>query len=407
MAMIDTLCVDDVPEAPTERLTKEILESYMTTNGYGIKFNIIKAEYEVIGKSPTGRILNTDDLIILLYDELADSYKGASFEVLTQFTAFIGRENSYNPVLELLGSTKWDGQDRIPQLHRMLGIEDDDLSKALIAKWLLQTVALLFNDEASPFGADGCLVFIGAQSAGKTSLIRHLALNNSWFIEGAHIDDRDKDTTRRIVSTWIAELGEVEGSFKGDINKLKAFVSNPFDRYRLPYGKADINAPRHTSIAATCNNKQYLVDTTGNRRWGSIPFNRVIPHEELLKLDALQLWAQIYSIVAPMSYQEKSACFRLTQSEKEQLNNRNTEYEQKSKGQMEVEDILAQAQEEKLTFADMTITQFKSNWAPLNRYSVQQIGVALRRCGIDPISTSHNMRIYSLPLPPGSRRAWR
>lgn len=394
----------DAPAAPAQqaqkraRLTRAALADEMHVRGYGVRYNVISGEYETIGRTEAGRVMTQDDLVTLMHDALADDYKGASFDTLTQYIAFQARENQYNPVVELLAAAKWDGVDRLPQLYNLMGVTDDELSKTLIRKWLYQAVALLFNDAADPFGADGCLVLNGEQGAGKTSLFRHLAMRDAWFGEGCSIDDHDKDTGRRVITKWISELGEVESTLKSDISKLKAFVSASVDRYRLPYGKSDVVAPRFTSLCATCNSDRYLIDPTGNRRWWSVPFNRTVPRAELLELDALQLWAQIFAIVAPLTYHDKAACFRLTDEEKKALAVRNGEYEKPMKGQPEVEDILFQAKRDDLTVKRMTVSEFKGLWDVLRPYSAQQISTALKACGIE-ITRTRAGAVAELPSP--------
>ena len=383
------------------RLTNDDLCNEMAAMGFSVRLNAITGDYETNGRTAAGRALELDDLVTLLYDALADNYKGVSFDVLRQFIAYQGRENRYNPVIELLQAAIWDEIDRLPQVYKLIGVEQDELSQTLIHKWLKQTVALLFNEQGNgkePFGADGCLVFNGEQGTGKTSFFRHLALRDAWFGEGCKIDDRDKDTSRRIVTRWISELGEVETTLKSDIESVKNFITTATDRYRLPYGKADITGPRLSSLCATCNSDRYLIDPTGNRRWWSVPFTRRVPHEELKQLDALQLWAQIFAEIAPLSYSDKAACFRLSDDEQDALAQRNGDYEKKLKGQDEIEDILAKATRCNLTMQDMTITEFKNLWPELRVYSVQQISMALKRCGVET-TRSNKARTARLPYP--------
>jgi hypothetical protein len=380
------------------RLTRQALASEMAMRGYFVRYNTISCEYEIVGRTPAGRAMSQEDLVVLLHDALADDYSGVTFDNLMLSINFEAREHEYNPVLDKIEHTTWDGGDRLGQVYALLGIEEDELSQALVYRWLLQTVALLFNDMGDPFGAEGCLVLKGEQGVGKTSFFRHLAMSGKWFGEGMNVDERDKDTTRRIVSTWIAELGEVESTLKSDISKLKAFISMDVDHYRLPYGKADIVAPRMTSLCATCNSDRYLIDQTGNRRWLSVPIERTIPRDELLALDAPQLWAQIYATVAPMTYQEKAACFRLSPEEREKLDIRNGDYLKPLKAETEVADILAIAEEKELPTRRMTATEFISYWEPLKKYSAQQIGIALKKCGVEVTHTKTG-RFAELPVP--------
>ena len=382
------------------RLTREKLAETVTALGYGIRYNLITCRYEITGRSPAGRAMGQDDLITLLYDTLADEYRGCNFDTLQQFVTFLARENSYDPVLDLMKATPWDGKDRFGQLYTLMGIMNDPLSKALTRKWMYQSVALLFNSPEDPYGADGCLVLNGPQGTGKTSLFRHLALKDEWFGEGCSIDDHDKDTSRRVVTKWIAELGEVESTLKSDISKLKAFITAAMDAYRLPYARSDTAAPRHTSLCATCNSDRYLIDPTGNRRWWSVPFVRHVPREELLKLDALQLWAQVYAAVAPMSAKERSACYRLTGEEQAALEERNAGFEKTVRGQEEVADILEMAEYGHLTMRKMTITEFKDRWDVLRPYSASQIGIALKKCGVEIIhSRKGNLAVLPKPGP--------
>lgn len=380
------------------RLGIQELEKELRSRGFGVQYNMIKACYETTGKTDAGRVPSFDDLATILHDQLADEYRGATFDTISQKLLFIARENQYNPVLECLDALQWDGQDRRGQLFSMLGLEHDTLSQALVWKWLLQSVALLFNDEEDPFGADGCLVLNGEQGLGKTSFFRHLALRSEWFGEGQRIDDRDKDTGRRAITVWICELGEVESTMKSDIPALRAFVTSSEDHYRLPYGRNDIVAPRRTSLCATANDDRYLVDPTGNRRWWSVPFRRAVSHEELKALDAQQLWAQIYAQVAPLSYEDKKTCFRLTADEQKQLSKRNGSFEKPLKSQPEVEDILSIAKRDNLQMREMTVAEFKALWPTLAGYDTRQIGIALKHLGING-RQAHTGRFVVLPVP--------
>ena len=365
------------------RLTWEQLLFEYGMRGWGIRFNEITREVEVDAKSElTQRMLSLDDVVTVFYSDLGDNYKGCTLDALHTFSQYIARDNTYNPVLDLIASTTWDGSDRRQELFELMGIQDDTLSQILVFKWLLQSVALLYNNEQSPFGADGVLVLNGCQGVGKTSLFKRLALNPRWFGEGYTIKDNDKDTPRRCVTRWITELGEVESTLKSDISALKAFVTSDTDTYRLPYGRSDVKAARRTSLCATCNSDRYLIDTTGNRRWWSVPLSAPMDYDRIQKFDALQLWAQIHALVAPLSHTDKAACFRLTREEQAMLAERNGSFEKPIKAELECRDIIDAANQQQLTWQFMTTTQFKTQHEALRPYSTEQIGRALQKIGI-------------------------
>jgi putative DNA primase/helicase len=242
---------------------------------------------------------------------------------------------------------------------------------------------MLYNDELHPFGADGVLVLNGGQGIGKTSLFRRLALRPQWFGEGATIKDNDKDTLRRCITRWITELGEVESTLKSDISALKAFVTSDTDVYRTPYARADRKAARRTSLCATCNSDRYLIDTTGNRRWWSVPLSQPMDFNKIQQFNAEQLWAEIFMIVSSLDQTERAACFRLTRSEQAALAIRNGEFEKPLKGELECRDLIAEAYDKDFVWTFMSVTEWRNlNLNALRSYSVQQIGAALERIGI-------------------------
>lgn len=368
-----------------QRLTWEVLAMEIQQRGWDAKFNVLSQEVELTARTVlSNRPMSLDDMITVLHSDLADRYKGCSLDILHAYVNYIAREYAYNPVLEYMKGLEWDGQSRKNALFDLMGIgEEDTLSRTLVFKWLLQCVAMLYNDEEKPFGAEGVLVLNGGQGLGKTSLFRRLALRPEWFGEGATIKDNDKDTTRRCVTRWITELGEVESTLKSDISALKAFVTSDIDVYRTPYARADRKAARRTSLCATCNSDRYLIDTTGNRRWWSVPIEKAMDYFEIQRFDAEQLWAEVFFLVSSCSDEERAACFRLSRAEQNALAVRNGEYEKPVKGELECRDLIAEAQDKDFVWEFMTITEWRSlNADALRPYSVQQIGAALEKMGI-------------------------
>lgn len=391
------------PQMPKMRLRWDTLSIELMKRGWSVKRNLITQEIDISARTLTGRVMSWDDLLAALHTELAENFKGCSLDVLHSYLSYIASENAYNPVLERMESLSWDGRDRLPELFDLMHIKEDPLSQVLVTKWLLQTIALLFNSLEDAFGADGVLVLNGGQGVGKTSLFRRLALNGDWFGEGALIKDNDKDTLRRCVTRWITELGEVESTLKSDISALKAVVTASTDNYRLPYARADRKTPRITSMCATCNSDRYLIDPTGNRRWWSVPISEPMDYDAIQKFDAEQLWAQIYAIVAPLPQKERAACFRLSRTEQTQLAERNGSFEKPVKAEDECRDLIEAAKNQGMCWAYMTVAEWKSqNLDVLRPYSTQQIGEALKKIGCTQarkrLSAGGNpSRVYELP----------
>jgi putative DNA primase/helicase len=167
-----------------------------------------------------------------------------------------------------------------------------ELAHLLVRRWLVGCVCAVMPGFRG-FRPQGVLTFQGPQGHGKTSWFRALTpADSGWFAEGLDVDPHDRDSVQRLTSVWIAELGEVDATFKkADVAALKALVTRDVDIYRSAYDRREERIPRRTMLAASVNRIDFLVDETGNRRWWTIP---VVSVDWQHGIDAQQLWAQMY-----------------------------------------------------------------------------------------------------------------
>ena len=381
------------------------LSAYLEKIGVIVRYNEITRNIEMQGAVEQYKIEHIrNDLPIDVYDTLKLIYRKCNKTDVFEYIARISHKDTYNPVLEMIESGKWDGEDRLIELFRIMRISDDDsLSRTLIYKWLWQNLSMLRNglykrNDGTPiiFGADGVLTLQSAQGAGKTTLASKFALKDDFFGEGLHLSFNDKDTTRRAASVWIGELGEIESTFKSDINALKAFITIKRDEYRLPYGHDDETPLRHTSFIGTCNNEQYLIDETGNRRFWTVSINKKMDLEALGNFDMLQLYLQIDELYARNNIQG----FRLTGDEQRQLAERNSQHEKPLKAETEIVDILYMAERDNALFEEMTVTEFKDLYPVLKNYTANQIGISLNKMGVMPEMKKKDGKAQRLALLP-------
>jgi len=102
-------------------------------------------------------------------------------------------------------------------------------------------------------------------------LCSKLGINAEMCKTGLYIDTKEKDTVIRATSCLIGELGEIGCTLRSDIDRLKAFITEATDRYRVPYGRTDVSMVRRASFIATTNDERFLVDVTGSRRFWTVP----------------------------------------------------------------------------------------------------------------------------------------
>ena len=370
---------DDKQKKPYFKI--ESLESEIQKREIEVKYNTISCETEFFKNGEKSEI--SENFVTEIYSNICDKYLKITHTLVEQYLCYIAEKNKYNPVLDLFNANQWDGQDHLTKIYDVLGIaQDDDLSRTLLLKWFWQGHALIRNSDKNPFGADGVLTLTGKQGIGKTSFFRHMALhsiNSDFFKEGQKIKSLDKDTIRRCHTAFITELGELGSTFKfAHIDDLKAFITQSKDQYRLPYGHKDIKKARRCNLSATVNDKEFLVDRTGNRRFWTVPIEN-IDLDGLKEINALQVWLQVWEQYAKHNLQG----FRLTKDEQNLLSERNSQHERSLKSEDEIRDILDEAQARNIQFTHMTVSEFKEKHPRLRNYTVNQIGIALDKLGIE------------------------
>ncbi len=397
----------------TGELTIANLTAYFRAKEITARYDVVAHNIEIKGFSGENSDHIKETAPALIYDELHFSLKKCTMEKIGQFINVIATRNKYNPILEKISGTKWDGTDRLDEIYNIFGIDESDkLSRTIIRKWLMQCICGLHNNMENPFSLDIVLIFHGAQGIGKTRFLEKLSLSTAYFGEGRTYDPRNKDSQIECTSKWICELGEIGSTMKKDIDSLKAFLTSSTDEYRLPYGKTALRYARMTSFCGTTNDRQFLIDETGNRRFATIdiPDGTVIDYDKQVKpFDSLQLWAQISEMVEALiavnngSY---ASCFRLTREELDELNRRNSEHLKPLKGEQEVSDILSELEETgqgyKVEEEYMTVSQFIEQNPALKKYTAQQISKVLDKFGYKTIQkriegNRYPLRVRLLP----------
>ena len=403
--------------------TEEILKSL----GVRVRYNILTHELTFTGTDlPPEHAAEVVSTIIFSGIRAMDIYSGVTLPTVENFLSVIAVRDRFNPVLDLLGTVKWDGTDRLPQLYEIMKLDERDiLSRRLIKKWLMQTVALAcFNDNDNdnadmnanigsgvrvPFGAEGVLTLCGAQGIGKTSLIAKLGINSSLCKLGMNVDPHNKDDILQATGCFVCELGALESTMKRDIAALKAFLTAHTDEVRKPYARAASKELRRTSFAATCNSRDFLCDPTGNRRFFTIPCRERFDLEALAKFDPVQLYAQIFAEVSAAP--DPSKCFRLSCDEVKALCQRNGAFTKTIPAEQELRDILDDEAENKgkYEWKYLTVTEFAGYYLSLNRYNSRQIGKALEQVGINTTLRRTNgavARVRYVPVPKRKANIW-
>lgn len=249
----------------------------------------------------TKYLKDSDDAGVRHY--LQKNYEMSSKTAIQDAMMLIVEENTFHPIKDYLETLKWDGRPRIDTLAiDYLGAEDSIYTRTVMRKLLVAAIARIYNPGAK---FDYVLTFVGSQGVGKSTFVRKLGAD--WYSDSFG-NIQGKDAYESIQGVWFMELGELAGLKKAEMETVKHFISKAEDRYRVAYGRRTENFPRQCVFIGTTNNKDFLHDPTGNRRFWPVDVGVMKPTKNLWDEFTKEEVAQVHAEAIEL-YKTGETCY--------------------------------------------------------------------------------------------------
>ena len=165
------------------------------------------------------------------------------------------------------------------------GTEADRLWRTCFKKWFVAMVASWMKDEVVNHTV---LVLVGRQGIFKTTWLDHLippalrGYSSKLPLSG----QISKDDRLRLCENAMLNIDELDAICGREMNIVKSLLTSTDVNERAAYGRLKERRVRLASFCASTNNREFLTDITGNRRWlpfevESIqnPFHTTLPYE--------------------------------------------------------------------------------------------------------------------------------
>ena len=143
-------------------------------------------------------------------------------------------------------------------------------------------------------------ILVGAQGVGKSMFSRSLVPDRLFAEVTTPLETLMKEQYRLHVA-WLLELPEIDHFFNArNIENFKNLITTRCDEVRRPYASLPERLTRRFVMIGTTNRNQFLVDSTGNRRFvpleiGAgflIPWKKLTEERDMLWAAAVQAYRQ-------------------------------------------------------------------------------------------------------------------
>lgn len=277
----------------------ENIAEICTRLGVVLRYNVITKEEELLIPGEDFSLDNRQNASIAWLESECGKFEMPTSK-LGGFVTYIADKNLYNPVTTWVLSKKWDEIDRLGDFFKTVTAREEAENEqacamkcTFIKRWMISAIAAAFRPNG--VSAHGVLVFQGAQYIGKTKWFKNLAPDSLGIVQdGVTLQPGDRDSMNQCVRNWLVELGELDATFKkSDIAQLKAFLTKDKDTFRRAYARKESEYARRTVFFASVNQKEFLHDPTGNRRYWTIEVESLNYDHGL---DMQQCWAQVYEL---------------------------------------------------------------------------------------------------------------
>ena len=200
------------------------------------------------------------------------------------------RDSASSGVQELRSSGVTSEQARSatePSEPLTSGSSADRLWRACFKKWFVAMVASWMKDEVVNHTV---LVLVGRQGIFKTTWLDNLippelrAYSSKLPLSG----QISKDDRLRLCENGMLNIDELDAMCGREMNIVKSLLTSTDVNERAAYGRLKERRMRLASFCASTNNREFLTDITGNRRWLPFeveniqnPFHITLPYERI------------------------------------------------------------------------------------------------------------------------------
>lgn len=215
----------------------------------------------------------SDEAMVVVRDMVVDRFGfDPGKEPLYDAFASLAVAHRRDPVVDFLDGLHWDGVERLDTwLVQTYGAEDNRYTRE-VGRLVLRAMCRRAREPGVKF--DHMIVLEGSQGTGKSLSLSILAGGEHFSDAPLFSANAGRDRGEILQGNWINEVAELQGMKKGDVEDVKAFITQRADEFRAAYARMKAKYPRRGILVGTTNEKRWNKDPTGARRFLPVPIGR-------------------------------------------------------------------------------------------------------------------------------------
>lgn len=235
-------------------------------------FDEFHNKYFTNNKGNTREWSDVDDLNMLAFMQRVLGIRRISDDMIHKAVVIYAQKNTRNEPRDWIGGLKWDGEPRINEFfYNAFSVTPTPYAEAASRNFWIGLVARVMNPGCK---LDTMVILEGPQGAFKSTALN--VIGGKWYAELKESVNTN-DFFMAFHGKMILEVGELDSFSRGEITRIKQVLSCKVDRFRPPYGRASMDFPRRSILVGTTNERVYLRDHTGARRFWPIFCGQVRP----------------------------------------------------------------------------------------------------------------------------------
>jgi Virulence-associated protein E/Bifunctional DNA primase/polymerase, N-terminal len=218
--------------------------------------------------------------------------RGLGFEPVTADTMrdavkLVAHRRSFDSAQLWLERLQWDGRHRVDSFLQTYCAAHGTPYERAVSRYLWS--ALAGRVLVPGVKADMVPILVGAQGVKKTSGIEALVPSPDYYVT-IDLGQHDEETARRMRGRLVLEVAELRGLRTRDRMAINSFITERADTWVPKYEEFAQTVLRRGVFIGTSNDREFLDDETGNRRWLPVEVGTI--DRAAIERDRLQLWAE-------------------------------------------------------------------------------------------------------------------